>query len=68
MDSDKTIERIKLAVASGVKLRAISEASGITYYRIASVVNTDSYRYSSRFNKEECKAIGKALDAIKNSF
>ena len=66
-NSDEVIKRIKSSVNAGVKARAISAKSGITYYRIASVINTESYRYSTTFTDSEVKTINKAINDIMNA-
>ena len=62
-----TVQRINSAAKAGVKIKTISNESGITYFRIASVVNVGAYRYKTSFNMEEIKAIHRALDSIKNA-
>lgn len=62
-----TIDRIKNAVSAGIKIKTIADSSGITYFRIASVVNTSAYRYSTSFSLAEMKRIHKAFDAIRDA-
>ncbi len=59
--------RVKDAVNAGVKASSISEKSGVSYFRISSVVNPEKYRGESKFNKEETKKIEQALDLIKEA-
>ena len=66
--SDLVIDRVKKAVEAGVKIKTIAEKSGITYFRIASVVNTKSYRQSTKFTDDEANVINTELDAIKATF
>ena len=65
--SEEVSNRIKSSVNAGVKASKIAAKSGITYFRIASVVNTKSYRYSTTFTESECKSINKALNDIINA-
>ena len=62
-----TVERINSAANAGVKIKTISKESGITYFRIASVINVGAYRYKTSFNMAEIKEIHRALDSIKNA-
>ena len=66
-NSDKVIERIKSAVSAGVKIAVVAEKSGITYYRMASTVNTEAYRQATTFTDSEVKTINAVLDSIKES-
>lgn len=63
--SDIVIARIKAAAKNGIKIRTIAEHSGITYFRIASVVNTKSYRQCTTFTDSEAADINRILDTIK---
>jgi len=65
--NDQVINRIKSAVKAGVKMKTIAECSDVTYYRLASVVNTDSYRQATTFKCDEIKRINTALDSIKDA-
>lgn len=65
---EEVIKRLNSAVGAGIKASAIARSSGITLYRLASVINPESYRGSTKFNEEEAKKIESALDQIKNSF
>ena len=62
-----TAQRVKSAVNVGVKIKTISKESGITYFRIASVVNVGAYRYKTSFSMPEMKRIHGALDSIKDA-
>lgn len=62
-----TIDRIKSAVSAGIKIKTIANESEITYFRIASVVNVESYRYKTSFTLPEIKRIHRTLDSIKAS-
>tara|TARA_R110000850_G_scaffold275050_1_gene413537 strand:- start:660 stop:893 length:234 start_codon:yes stop_codon:yes gene_type:complete len=66
-ENEIIVERIKSAVSAGVKIKKISNSSSITYFRIASVVNVESYRYKTSFTMEEISRIHKALDFIKSA-
>lgn len=66
-NSDKVIERIKSAVSAGVKIAVIAEKSGITYFRMASVVNTKSYRQCTKFTGVEVVIINNELDKIQSA-
>ncbi len=57
-------KRIKDAVLAGVKAKAIAAKSGVSYFRISSVVNPEKYRGASEFNELETKRINDALDSI----
>lgn len=61
------IERINSAVAAGVKIKSIAAESGVSYFRIASVINVKAYRYKTSFNKDEILRIHKSLDFIKEA-
>jgi len=61
------IERIKSAVGAGVKIAVIAEKTGITYFRMASTVNSSAYRQCTKFTDSEVKIIHKALDSIKEA-
>ena len=67
-NSEKVIKRINLAVSAGVKIAVIAEQSGITYYRMASTVNTKAYRQSTTFDESEVNSINDALDSIIDAF
>ncbi len=67
-DSDTVINRLVSASQAGVKIKKIAELSGITYFRIASSINPESYRGSTAFNREEVERITVALDYIKSEF
>lgn len=60
-------DRIKEAAKAGIKMIAIAEKSGVSYYRISSVVNPEKYRGESSFNEQEAQSINNALDEIKNA-
>jgi len=62
--SNQVIERINSAVNAGIKIKFISEQSGITYFRIASVVNTKSYRTRTTFTDSEADKVNEVLDGI----
>lgn len=66
-NSDQVIERIKSAVNAGLKIAVIAEKTGITYFRMASTVNTDAYRQCTKFTDSEVKTINTALDSIKEA-
>jgi uncharacterized protein YqfB (UPF0267 family) len=66
-NNEKVIKRINSAVSAGVKIKTIAENSEITFFRLASVVNTKSYRTRSRFTDLEVTRINETLDQIKNS-
>ena len=66
-EQETVIKRIQSAVESGVKARKISALSGITYFRISSVINPESYRGSTKFTDREVIDLNKALNKIKNS-
>ena len=57
-------KRIKDAVLAGVKAKTIATNSGVSYFRVSSVVNPKKYRGESKFNDEEAKRINDALDKI----
>ncbi len=59
--------RIKDAVTAGVKAKSIADKSGVSYFRISSVVNPEKYRGESKFNEEETKKIEDALSSIKEA-
>ena len=61
-------DRIKEAARAGIKVTVIAEKSGVSYYRISSVVNPDKYRGESSFNDKETESINNALDEIRGSF
>ena len=61
-------ERIKDAVESGVKIKSISDKAEVSYFRIKSVVNPESYKGESNFDRFEEARINEALDKIKSSF
>ena len=63
--SELVIKRITSASEVGVKTRFIAEKSDITYFRIASVINTKSYRYKTTFTNDEAARINEVLDTIK---
>lgn len=63
--SDRVIDRIKTAVNEGIKIAVIAEKTGVTYYRMASVVNTKAYRQSTTFTDSEADTINSVLDATK---
>ncbi len=65
--NEEVINRIKSSVNAGVKARAISAKSEISYFRINSVINKDAYRYSTTFTDSEIKAINKAINEIMNA-
>ena len=56
--------RIKKAVLAGVKAKTIATKSGVSYFRISSVVNPEKYRGASKFDIYEEARINKALDKI----
>ena len=61
------IERIKKAVSAGVKIKTLAERSGITFFRMASVVNAKSYRTCTTFTDEEVVRVNHAIDLIKKA-
>ncbi len=61
-------ERIKAASNAGVRLKKVSELSGVSYFRIASIVAPESYRGATVLTEEEQERVTQALDKIKNSF
>ena len=63
--SDKVIARIRSASNVGIKLKVVAAESGITYFRIASTVNTKSYRCCTTFTNDEAARINEVLDTIK---
>lgn len=67
-DSDSVIVRIRKAIKAGVKIKAISDSvEGMSYFRMASVINTKAYRQSTTFTVEEANTINGVLDAIKEA-
>jgi hypothetical protein len=60
--------RLKSASNAGVRLRKVSELSGISYFRIVSIVTPDSYRGATVLTEEEQERVMAALDKIKSSF
>lgn len=56
--------RIKKAVKGGIKAKTIADKSDVSYYRISSVVNPETYKGESKFDKYETKRINDALDKI----
>lgn len=63
--NEEVIERIRSAVGAGVKIQKIADLSGLSYFRTASIVNSESYRSCTTLNESEVKALNKALDSIK---
>ncbi len=61
-------ERIKAASDAGVKLKKVSELSGVSYFRIVSIAAPDSYRGATALSEAEQEQVTQALDKIKNSF
>jgi hypothetical protein len=61
-------ERIKAASNAGVRLKKVSELSGVSYFRIASIATPESYRGATVLTEEEQERVTQALDKIKNSF
>lgn len=66
-NSDKVINRIKSAVKAGVKTKSIATKSGVSYFRVSSVVNTESYRQCTKFTDEEATSINTVLDGIQSA-
>lgn len=66
--SDLVIERIKSAVDAGLKIKVISDGvEDLSYFRVASVINPESYRKQTRFTDREVREINRVLDNIKNA-
>ena len=63
-----THERIKNAVNSGVSAKSIASTAEVSYFRLKSIINPESYRGESSFDRFEEARINEALDKIKNSF
>lgn len=61
-------ERIKAASDAGVRLKKVSDLSGVSYFRIASIAAPDSYRGATVLTEDEQELVTRALDKIKNSF
>ena len=59
--------RIRSAVNAGVKANKIAALSDVSYFRISSVVNPDSYRGGAKFTDSEISRINTALNKIRNS-
>lgn len=66
-NSNKIIARIQHAVNAGITIRSLCNKSGVSFFRMASVVNVDSYRYMTTFTDTECEKLNKILDNIKKS-
>ena len=60
-------ERIRKAVKGGIKMKTIADKSGVSYYRVSSVINPAKYKGESSFDKYETKRINEALDLIAKS-
>lgn len=68
MNEDLT-EKLVSAENHGLKTRKICELSGVSDFRIRSIIKRGgSYKYKSQLNGEECEAVYKALETIKSSF
>ena len=66
---ESTLVRIRSAASSGFKISTLSRLSGVGAFRLNSFVsNSKSYDRISRLTEDECHAINKALDAIKEAF
>lgn len=63
----RTINRVISAVESGVKMKALADKTGISYFRMSSVVNPDSYKGRTTFTDDELKHINDALNDIKKA-
>lgn len=57
-------ERIKIVTKAGIKAKTIADKAGVSYYRIASVINPESYKGESKFDIYETKRINVAIDSI----
>ncbi len=60
-------DKIRKAVSGGIKPKTIADKAEVSYYRVASVVNPESYKGESKFDKYETKRIEDALASIKES-
>lgn len=61
-------DRIRKAVKAGVKAKSIADKAEVSYYRISSVINPNSYKSETKFDRFEEDRISKALDEIKATF
>lgn len=62
-----TNERIKNAVKNGVSAKSIASAAEVSYFRLKSIINPESYGGESSFDRFEEARINEALDQLKNS-
>ena len=60
--------RVKRAVESGVKIKTIADMTGVSYFRLSSIVSPDKYRGETNLSEIEAAQINKALDDIKATF
>lgn len=65
-----TTERVRNACGAGVKMTHLVRETGVNSFRLGSIASQGkkSYKFEANISEDECHAINKALDAIKEAF